>query len=272
MIFNRFFRPPCVGILVLFWFADVANGYEVFLWRPLADADALSRTGRIAMHGEAFASLLAPSTFPSYNDLSGATDRWHFGFQDRFALTPTTLLLAQLLTHDDGTQRTKFDWHFSLRQELIENLVLTIGHDSDHDVEHVSQVRGKPFFTNRNYIGVGMPVAGRTVYVEPFIRFFHHTNQRTFLDMSGGKVVQEFGLRLALRPAPGVDFHGQVFSQADRLLEIGQDFNLEVIARFRVTDWFEFSWGFGLWRDLEFSPAGRQQSFYKMMWGIAIPF
>jgi hypothetical protein len=224
------------------------------------------------MRGELFASLLAPSTFPSYNDLSGATDRWHFGFQDRIGITPTTVLLGQLLTHDDGTQRTKFDWHFSLRQTLIENLVLTIGHDSDHDAEHLSTVRGKPFFTNRNYIGLGMPVAGQAVYVEPFIRFFHHTNLRTFLDMSGEKIVQEFGLRLAARPVPGADLHGQIFSRTDRYFEIGRDFVLEIIARFRVTDWFEFSWGFGLWRDLELSPAGRRQSFAKMMWGVAVPF
>ncbi|MDH4198182.1 MAG: hypothetical protein OEW05_12275 [Candidatus Aminicenantes bacterium] len=269
---DRLWQPLILGIAGLFWLAGAANAYEVFLWRPLTDADALSRTGRITMHGELFASLLAPSTFPSYNDLSGATDRWHFGFQDRIAITPTTLLLGQLLTHDDGTQRTKFDWHFSLRQELIENLVLTIGHDSDHDAEHLSWVRGKPFFTNRNYIGVGMPVEGETVYVEPFIRFFHHTNLRTFLDMSGEKIVQEFGLRLALRPAPGVDFHGQIFSQTDRLFEIGRDFIGEAIVRFRVTDWFELSWGFSLWRDIEISPAGRQQSFYKIMWGVAVPF
>ncbi len=269
---NRLFRHIVLGIAVLFGLARAATAYEVFLWRPRADADALSRTGRVTMHGELFACLLAPSTFPSYNDLSGATDRWHFGFQDRLALTPTTLILAQLLTHDDGTQRTKFDWHFSLRQQVIENVVLMIGHDSDHDVEHVSLLRGKPFFTNRNYIGVGMPIEGRTIYVEPFLRFFHHTNQRTFLDMSGEKVVQETGLRLALRPAPGIDCHGQVFSQTDRVFEIGRDFNVEVIARFRVADWLEFSWGFNLWRDLEASPAGRQQSFSKIMWGIAVPF
>jgi len=252
--------------------ARAASAYEVFLWRPLVPAEALSRTGRIMMHGELFASLLAPSTFPSYNDLSGATDRWHFGFQDRIGFTPTTVLLGQLLTHDDGTQRTKFDWHFSLRQTLIENLVLEIGHDSDHDAEHQSWVRGKPFFTNRNSIGIGMPVAGQTIYAEPFLRFFHHTNLRTFLDMSGDRIVQEFGLRLAVRPAPGVDLHGQVFSQTDRYFEIGRDFILEVIARFRVADWFEFSWGFTLWRDLELSPAGRQQSFSKLMWGVAVPF
>jgi len=269
---SRCVRPLVLGLALWVCLAGTANAYEVFLWRPLADADAFSRTGRITMHGELFASLLAPSTFPSYNDLSGDTDRWHFGFQDRIAFTPTTVLLAQLLTHDDGTQRTKFDWHFSLRQELIENVVLTIGHDSDHDAEHLSHVRGKPYFTNRNYIGVGMPVAGQTFYVEPFIRFFHHTNLRTFLDMSGDKVVQEFGLRMAVRPAPGVEIHGQVFSQTDRTFEIGRDFILEVIARVRAADWLEFSWGYSLWRDLEFSPAGRQQSFYKLMWGVAVPF
>jgi len=269
---KRLSRPLTLGIAGLFWLAGASNAYEVFLWRPLSDEEALSRTGRITMHGEIFGSLLAPSSFPSYNDLSGATDRWHYGFQDRIAITPTTLLLGQLLTHDDGTQRTKFDWHFSLRQELIENLVLTIGHDSDHDAEHLSRVRGKPFFTNRNYIAVGMPVAGEAFYVEPFIRFFHHTNLRTFLDMSGEEIAQEFGLRLALRPAPGVDLHGQIFSQSDSLFEIGNDFIADAIVRFRVTGWLELSWGFSLWRDIETSPAGRKQSFHKLMWGVAVPF
>ena len=69
------------------------------------------------------ANRLSPSTFPSYNDLSGPVDRWNFGFQNYFPITTTTTLMAQLVTHDDGRQRTKFDWHFHLRQVIVDNLV-----------------------------------------------------------------------------------------------------------------------------------------------------
>ncbi len=68
--------------------------------------------------------------------MSGSLDRWNFGFQNIVHFTPTTRFISQLVTHDDGDQRTKFDWHFSLRQTVFENLVFIIGHDSNHDSDH----------------------------------------------------------------------------------------------------------------------------------------
>lgn len=257
---------------ILLALAMPVSAYELFIWRPPAPQEAISKTGRLTLRGEFFGYWLGPSSVPSYNDFSGAVDRWNLGFQDLVQITPTTRLKAQLLTHDDGRQRTKFDWHFDLRQEIFQNLVLIVGHDSDHDAEHQSRRAGKPYYTNRNYIGFSLPIAGRDYHVEAFTWFFHHTNLRAYLDLTGEKIKQEFGLRAAGRLAEGFTLHGQIFAQTDTLFYLGRSWNLEVFARLALTRWLELSWGFSLWRDMEISPGGLKQSFSKIMWGIAVPF
>lgn len=266
------FKKTAGAALLLAALALPAPATEVFIWRPSAAKEAVSISGRLTLHGELFGYWLGPSTVPSYNDASGAVDRWNFGFQDLIQITPTTRLKAQLVTHDDGRQRTKFDWHFDLRQELLENLTLIIGHDSDHDAEHQSRLAGKPYYTNRNYIGFSLPLQGRDYFVEAFTWFFHHTNLRTHLDLTGEKVKQELGLRAAGRLAEGFTVHGQALIQSNVLFDLGRNWNLEVIARLALAPWLELSLGFNLWRDLETSPAGLKQSFSKVMWGIAVPF
>ena len=249
-----------------------ASGYEIFLYRPVKDKKPAALTKKISVSGEFFAFHLAPSTFPSYNDLSGKTDKWNFGFQNRIYITDSTLLMAQLLTHDDGTQRTKFDWHFHLRQRLADSFVLFIGHDSDHDSEHLSRVDGKPFFTNRNYIGLGLPMEGENFYVEPFTWVFHHSNLRTHLDFSGEKIKQEFGLRLGALLSDIVGLHAQIVSQSDAFFDLGQIFMGELIVRIELAPWLELSVGGSFWKDIKTSPLGNKKSFSKLMWGLAIPF
>ena len=266
------FKKTAGAAILLAALALPAPAYEVFIWRPSAAKEAISTTGRLTSHGELFGYWLGPSTVPSYNDFSGAVDRWNFGFQDLVQITPTTRLKAQLLTHDDGRQRTKFDWHFDLRQEVFENLVLILGHDSDHDAEHLSRRAGKPYYANRNYIGLGLPIEGRDFHLEAFTWFFHHTNLRAHLDLSGEKVKQEIGLRAAGRLAEGFTVHGQLFAQTDTLFYLGRAWNFEILGRLALTPWLELSCGFSLWRDLEVSPGGLKQSFSKVMWGIAVPF
>jgi len=264
----------------VFLFAAVAAGtltpglsaYQMFIFRPTALDMPSARPGGIAVHGEFFGWRLEPSTFPSYNDHSGPVDRWNFGFQNRVRLTPTTVVFAQLLTHDDGERRTKFDWHFHLRQQIIDNVVLIIGHDSDHDSDNLSRLNGKSFFTNRNYVGVGFPVEGETYYFEPFTWFFHHTNQRAHLDLSGEILKQEFGLRFGAVIRSALSVHIQIFTQTDTLFNIGQAWIGDAIVRFALAPWLELSAGFGFWKDILESPAGTRQSFHKLHWGIAVPF
>ncbi len=184
--------------------AGNARATEIFIHRPGLNGSSLAESRKIVLHGDIFFHYLSPSTFPSYNDLSGPADRWNMGFQNYFPITPTTTLMAQMVAHDDGAQRTKFDWHFHLRQALLRNLVVIIGHDSDHDSEHQSYLRGKPYYTNRNYVGIGIPFEGRHFYIEPFTWFFHHSNQRAGLDMSGERLRQEYGLRASLWADEGV--------------------------------------------------------------------
>jgi hypothetical protein len=42
--------------------------------------------------------------------------------------------------------------------------------------------------------------------------------------------------------------------------------------RFRAAPWLELAVGGSYWGDRLMSPAGNKQSFYKLIWGIAIPF
>jgi hypothetical protein len=64
----------------------------------------------------------------------------------------------------------------------------------------------------------------------------------------------------------------QVIAQSDTLFYKGQMWLADLIFRFRLAEWFELSMGASLWKDKEISPLGNQQSYYKLIWGVAIPF
>lgn len=247
-------------------------GYEIFICRPHLDKKSLQDVQRITLHGEFFGYLQYPSTYPSFNDLSGPEDRWTYGFHNLIFLTQSTVFHAQLVTHDDGGRRTKFDWHFSIRQQVLENLVLIVGHDSNHDADYESQLDGKRFYLNRNYVGFGLPIRSDSLYIEPFTWFFHHTNQRGHLDLSGNRLRQEYGLRFATCHADQMSVHVQILAQSESMFSIGQSYIADLILRIRITDFLEFSMGASLWKDIQQSRLGNQKNFYKLFWGIAIPF
>ena len=261
----------CSGILLLGLAARLA-AYEMFIYRPFDRKEAVSLTGRLTLRGEFFSQLQAPSSFPSYNDLSGPVDRWTLGFQDFVLITPTTTLLGQLVAHNRGAEFTKFDWHFSLRQEIARSLVLVIGHDSNHDADHESLLWGKHFFVNRNYICVGSPFTGEGFVVEPFLRFFHHTNQRTRLDLTGEKLTQESGLRVGARLGPAATLSFQALIQSSAVFNLAQTWMADVVLRCRLTAWLEVTLGGSIWQDWGTDPAGGKQTFSKIIWGIAVPF
>lgn len=260
------------GLIFLLEGCQTLSGYEIFLFRTYEKKISLARDHRIHLHGELFGQIQLPSSFPSYNDLSGEDDRWAFGFHNVVFLTDSTVLHAQLVTHDDGHQRTKFDWHFSLRQNLSQYIVLIIGHDSDHDSDHRSYLNGRPFYTNRNYIGFSLPINGPAFLIEPFTWFFHHSNQRAHLDLSGGKLKQEYGLRFGALLGKHASLSFQLVIQSDSTFTLGQMLLADLIFRLRLTEWLELSAGSSWWKDRETSPAGRKQSFHKLIWGGAILF
>lgn len=257
------------GILLL---PAILAGHELFIYRRYDPRDNLLAQRKITMHGELFGQLLYPSSYPSYNDLSGENDRWNFGFHDHFFISPGTLFHAQLVTHDKDGERTKFDWHFSLRQRLFSVLALDIGHDSDHDSDHTSYLNGKPYYTNRNYVGLHLSWAGASFLVEPFLRFFHSTNQRTYLDLSGEKLHQEYGLRVGVAFGRAGGLSLQVLGQSSTVFGRVETGLAELILRFRLEDWLEATLGGGIWTDARTSPQGKKQTFSKLLWGIAIPF
>ena len=256
-----------------FFFSDSIYAYEIFIYRPYLEKKPLSQENKITIHGEFFGQLQYPSTFPSYNDLSGAEDRWNYGFQNLIFLAENTIFLAQLITHDDGNSRTKFDWHFSLRQFFSKNLVLIIGHDSNHDADHKSLVNQKRFYVNRNYLGFGFPFKTGHFYIEPFTWYLlPNTKQRGHLDLSGEAPRQEYGIRIGMWIKERVGFHFQILSKTEKLFSLGQSFLSDLIIRIKLLDWFELSAGAGLWMDIKTSPSGNKQTFYKFIWGIAAPF
>jgi hypothetical protein len=263
-----------LGLAVVLHLAAAVRlaGYELFIYRQVDKKEAVSLTGRLTLRGEIFGQYQSPSSYPSYNDFSGPIDRWTYGFQDYLLITPTTNLLAQLVTHDRSGGRTKFDWHISLRQELIPSLVLVLGHDSDHDSDHTSYLGGKSFYTNRNYVGVEVPVEGGGLLIEPFVRFFHHTNQRTRLDLSGDKLKQETGLRVGARLGQAVTLSFQALIQSSEVFDLAQAWLGDVILRCRLTAWLEVTLGGSIWQDWGTNPAGGKQTFSKLIWGIAVPF
>ena len=272
MNFKRLTKAFSMIFLGTLLAARGASAAEVFIHRPGLNEVPLTLANKLIVHGEVFFNRLSPSTFPSYNDLSGPVDVWNFGFQNYFPITKTTTLMAQLVTHDDGRQRTKFDWHFHIRQALVDNLVVLIGHDSDHDSEHTSRLQEKPFYTNRNYVGVGIPVEGRNFYIEPFTWFFHNSNQRAYLDLSGEPLRQEYGLRASVWAKEGISAHAQAVFQTVKIFSLGQAFTGELIIRLRLASWLELSIGGSVWTDIELSALGVKQSFHKISWGVAVPF
>jgi len=276
MNFKNYIKPTGIvllgGLAVLLLLPPVLPGYEVFIYRRFDLRENLLEQKKFTVHGELFGQLLSPSTFPSYNDLSGEEDRWNFGFHNYLLISSSTVLHAQLITHDKHGERTKFDWHFSLRQEVARNLALDIGHDSDHDSDHTSTLFGKPYYTNRNYFGVQVPWAEEAFVVEPFLRFFHHTNQRVHLDLSGEKLKQELGLRVGASLGEAVSLSLQVIAQSSRTLGRSEAWLADLVLRARLSGWLEASLGGGLWSDLVRSPLGNKQTYYKLNWGIAIPF
>jgi len=261
-----------IGIIIFNFFPAPLSGQPLFIYRPAQEKQPLLSSGRLDPRGELFALLLLPSNFPSFNDFNGSEDRWNLGFQLYLDLTPSTEFLSQLITHDDGHNRTKFDWHFSLRQQIDRYLVLIVGHDSNHDSDHQSFVNGKPFYLNRNYLGFGLCFSFKQFYFEPFTWFFHHTNQRFYLDFSGEKLKQEYGARLGFLLSPEASLSFQAIFQSDVAFARGQMALIDFFMRLRLLSWLELSLGGSFWRDLKESRFGRRQSFYKFSWGIAIPF
>jgi hypothetical protein len=260
------------GLAAPFLLSARLSGYELFIFRRLDRSENLAARHRLSLRGELFGQAQLPSNFPSYNDLSGPPDRWSYGFQNDLLLTPTTQLRTQLVAHDLGGERTKFDWHFSLAQELGRHLRLALGHDSDHDSDHVSVLRGRPFYTNRNYVEVGFPFSGPAHLVEPFVRFFHHTNQPVHLDLSGEKLRLEYGLRFGAVLNAFTSLSVQVIGQSSRVFDWGETWLADLFFRFELAPWLEAIVGGSLWADRETSPRGNKKSFHKLIWGIAFPF
>lgn len=259
-------------VFIFFLASQAIFSYEIFIYRPYLKNKLAVEKNKFSLHGEFFAQLQFPSNFPSYNDQSGAEDRWNYGFQNLVFLSNKVSFLAQLVTHDDGHQRTKFDWHFSLKYSLFENFLLIIGHDSNHDSDYQSFLYGKAYFLNRNYLGCGLPFKVGDLYVEPFTRFFHHSNQRGHLDLSGNKLRQEYGLRIGYWSPEGLSLSFQILSQTEKSFSLGQAFLADLIIRIKLTEWLELSLGAGIWGDIQASRLGNKQKFHKLIWGIAIPF
>ena len=264
---------PAVALIACLSAGAPLFGYELFIHRPEPDRSLLSSRRTIVIHGELFGQLLSPSTFPSFTDQTGLIDRWNYGFRDVIYFSAGTRFLAQMVAHDDGHNRTKFDWHFTLRQEIARNLAVFFGHDSDHDSDRGSRLDGRSFYTNRNYLGLSAPFSGEDFLVEPFLRFFlGTTNQRTRLDLSGEVLKQESGLRLGARFGPATTLSLQALIQSSAVFDRARAWLADVCLRLRLTDWLEASVGGGLWRDWDADASGRRQTFSKLFWGIAVPF
>lgn len=276
MSFKKVIKP--IGIiwigrfLLLLLFPEPVSGYERFVFRRFDPRENLLERKKIVLHGEFFGEFLSPSTYPSYNDLSGKEDRWNFGFHNYLQITPTTLLHAQLITHDKGGERTKFDWHFSLRQQVVRGLTLELGHDSDHDSDHTSRLLGRPYYTNRNYYGIYAPWEGETFLIEPFFRLFHHTNQKPYLDFTGENLKQELGLRVGAALGEAASLSLQLLGQSSRFFGRNEVWLGDLVFRIRLAGWLEATMGAGIWSDILTSPLGNKQAFYKLIWGIAVPF
>jgi hypothetical protein len=263
-----------IVLIVLFGVSaiDTAYGYEIFIYRPYKEKKPLFPDNKLTIHGEFYGQLQLPSDFPSYNDLSGDDDRWMYGFRNRIFFTENFWFLAQLVTHDDGSKRTKFDWHFSLRLAPLENLVLILGHDSNHDSDYQSIIDGYAYYLNRNYIGFGLPFQVGDFYFEPFTWLLYHTNQMGHLDLSGDKVLQEYGMRIGAWMHEKIGMSLQIVAQSESFFSIGQTFLADLIFRVKLLDYLELSFGGSIWKDIQESRRGNKQTFFKLHWGVAIPF
>jgi len=258
--------------VVFLLFPRLLFGYEIFIYRPHLQKNFFIKDHKVSLHGDLFAYFQYPCNFPSYNDLSGFEDRWLFGFQNYIFISSKATFLAQLVTHNDAHQITKFDWHFSFKYSFSHNFRLILGHDSNHDSDNQSYLGNKRYFLNRNYVGFGLPFQIKNIYLEPFTRFFHHSNQRGHLDLSGNKLRQEFGLRLGYWNHEEISLSLQVYFQSEKLFSLGQAYLGDLILRIKASEWLQLSLGAGLWADLQPSRWGRKQKFFRLIWGIAIPF
>lgn len=248
------------------------NGYEIFVYRPYQAKKPLFPNNKLTVHGEFYGQLQLPSNFPSYNDLSGKDDRWTFGFRNRIFITENSSFFAQLVTHDDGSKRTKFDWHFSLRWNPLENLVFILGHDSNHDSDYQSVVDGLAYYLNRNYVGIGLPIQWGDFYIEPFTWILYHTNHVGHLDLSGEKLLQEYGIRIGVWIKERVGISCQIIGQSESFFSLGQSFLGDLIIRIKIFENLELSLGGSIWKDIQESSLGNKLTFTKLHWGIAIPF
>ncbi len=270
MNFKGAFSGLCLFLSI--WSGTYSFSQELYIHRPDLNKKSSLTPGMLHLHGDYFFHLLKPGTFPSYNDLSGPEDRWNLGFHNYIFFGSHTRLLTQLITHDDGGRRTKFDWHFSLRHKPVSNVVLIIGHDSNHDSDYQSKLNGRAYYLNRNYLGLGIPVESDAFYFEPFTWFFHHTNQRGHLDFSGDQLKQEYGFRAGAEPAENICLSFQFIGQSEAYFSWGQSFLADLIIRIRVFDYMEISLGAGIWNDLGKSRLNQKFSYHKIIWGIAFPF
>ena len=252
--------------------SETLHGQEIFVYRPYKDKNPLFPDNKLTLHGEFFGQLQLPSNFPSYNDLSGKKDQWTFGFRNRIFITENFSFLAQLVTHDDGSKRTKFDWHFSLRLNPLENLSLILGHDSNHDSDYQSTVDGLAYYLNRNYVGFSLPFQVGDFYFEPFTWLLYHTNHHGHLDLSGEKLLQEYGIRIGAWIQESFGMSLQIVAQSESFFSLGQTFLADLIFRVKLLDHLELSFGGSIWKDIQESRLGNKQTFFKLHWGIAIPF
>lgn len=260
-----------IGLVCLLASAPL-QGQEIFVYRSYKEKKPLFPDNKLILHGEFFGQLQIPSNFPSYNDLSGKEDRWNFGFRNRIFITEKFSFLAQLVTHDDGSKRTKFDWHFSLRLNPVENLVIILGHDSNHDSDYQSTYKGSAYYLNRNYVGFGLPFQAGDFYFEPFTWLLYHTNHAGHLDLSGEELLQEYGIRIGAWIQESFGMSLQIIAQSEAFFSLGQTFMADLIIRVKLLDHVELSFGGSIWKDIVESRLGKKQTFTKLHWGIAIPF
>jgi hypothetical protein len=252
--------------------SETLHGHEIFVYRLYKEKNPFFPNYKLTLHGEFFGQLQLPSHFPSYNDLSGKEDRWTFGFRNRIFITENFSFLAQLVTHDDGGKRTKFDWHFSLRLNPLENLVLILGHDSNHDSDYQSTLDGLAYYLNRNYVGFGLPFQLGYFYFEPFTWLLYHTNQKGHLDLSGDNLLQEYGIRIGAWIQDSLGISLQIIGQSESFFSLGQTFLADLIFRIKLFDHLEISFGGSIWKDIQESRLGNKKTFTMLQWGIAIPF
>ena len=92
------------------------------------------------------------------------------------------------------------------------------------------------------------------------------------LDLSGDKVLQEYGIRIGAWIQETFGLSLQIVAQSESFFSIGQTFLADLIFRVRLLDYLELSFGGSVWKDMQESRLGQKQTFFKLHWGIAIPF